>query len=204
MMEVSAARERTIAWTCPNCGHGSPEQRDQAAHLDAHRQLQQFFRSWDDAVATDARADAAAGARRRRRIWGVVVALLAVAMLVVAGLAGRGGAPSPPTAAGAPVPGVDLPRRSAGPTPLADPSPPPPARDAGAPGGAAAAPQATRPPSSAGSVRDVQVAPAEAAPAPPPGAVEAGGPVPASLPAGTARPAPVVQACLLGVCITVH
>src|SRR5919199_4299186 len=62
-------------WTCPMCGHGSPEPRDEAAHLDAHRQLGQFLAEWESAV----RADRARERRGRTvAIVGVVVAALAV------------------------------------------------------------------------------------------------------------------------------
>ena len=205
-MEVSAAPARTIAWECPECGHGSPELRDQAAHLDAHRQLQQFFRAWDDAVATDARAGASNVRRRRLRVV-LAFAVLCVVALVVAGLAGGGGAPSRPTAAGVPVPGVDLPRETTPPAATdADAAPPPDGPTAvQGPAGAPAAGPASRPPSPTAAVPDVPAFPTPV-PAPtgaaPTGTV--GGSVPATAPASAARPAPTLRTCLLGVCITVH
>ena len=67
-------------WTCPTCRHGSSDPRDEAAHLDAHRQLGQFFQEWDAAVARD--RDTRRLGRRLAVVLGVFVAIVAV----VAGL----------------------------------------------------------------------------------------------------------------------
>ena len=67
-------------WTCPTCRHGSSDPRDEAAHLDAHRQLGQFFQEWDAAVARD---------RNRRRVGrrlGVVLGVFLAIVVVVASL----------------------------------------------------------------------------------------------------------------------
>ena len=93
-------------WVCPECGHGSPEPRDRQAHLDAHRQLQQFFREWDAAVVADA------GAEHRGTLRWLAYGVAAFLVVCVAALAfvltrpDRGlGGPNPAV----PIPGVQLP-----------------------------------------------------------------------------------------------
>lgn len=70
----SAAASTQNAWTCPACRHGSPDPRDEAAHLDAHRQLSQFLRAWDVAVAAD---------RDQRQVRRPVAALIGVLVAIV-------------------------------------------------------------------------------------------------------------------------
>src|SRR4051794_40167151 len=68
---------------CPECGHGSPELRDERAHLDAHRQLKAFFREWE--AGTDQGQVATRSTRRLAFLSAVVaVVLLTVSVTVFA------------------------------------------------------------------------------------------------------------------------
>src|SRR5215218_1516845 len=64
---------------CPECGHGSPEIRDERAHLDAHRQLKAFFQEWD---AGTEQGQVATRSRRRRTLLCALVALVVLAVSV--------------------------------------------------------------------------------------------------------------------------
>lgn len=66
---------------CPECGHGSPELRDERAHLDAHRQLQAFFREWDAGTAPE---PVDVGRTRRRKL--VVAVILVLVLLASVGV----------------------------------------------------------------------------------------------------------------------
>jgi hypothetical protein len=187
-MEVLAAPERVWAWVCPECGHGSPEPRDQRAHLDAHRQLRQFIDDWDAAAASDR----VVKGRRRRRPVVYAVVVLVVLLLAAAGVrTGRRHDVVPPTGAG-PLPAVDVPVPAGPPQssgPVRPPAVVPPAPSAGP-------------------------APARAEPAPAPADAGFAGPPVVTQPAPTApatpaqpvagsprRPDIVVDACLLSLCV---
>jgi hypothetical protein len=153
------------AWTCPHCGHGSPEPRDEAAHLDAHRQLQALFDAWDARIAPDGStlpAAAAAHGRSALSEWLVrattsMAVLGAAVLLVLAGVAGhgpmsgRGGVTTaePPAAADEPAPAAGSGAGLAPATAPARPTSPqgqisasPPGPSAGASGAARPAPTA--------------------------------------------------------------
>lgn len=192
-------------WTCPECGHGSPEPRDRQAHLDAHAQLRRFFDQWDGAAAAEVE-------RRRVRpvllaVGTFVVALLLVTFSVL--LLAPGGGSGLATSPNARVPGADLPRSST-PAPAAVPPPAAPSATATSPapadqpgtspstapvtsasttdaGGSAVA--STSPPSASASSQTSPTVPAAPVATIPPGP-------------GASAPAPVaVNGCLLGVCL---
>jgi hypothetical protein len=205
-MAVLAASD-TVVWSCPECGHGSPEPRDRQAHLDAHHQLRRFFEQWEAAAA----ADAADDRRRRRRpyLYGLAV-VLAIALLgaVTSAVSGPRSVVAP-TAAG-PVPGVDLPRPGTAPhAEVATSSPHPPAVTL-----APAAPNPPTPPSTSAVSPAAAAAPAvvDASPPVPPSPLPSPPPVglapaptpPAQPPPTASAPAPpLVQGCLLVVCLSI-
>ena len=116
-VSTPAAQTRN-AWTCPTCRHGSPDPRDELAHLDAHRQLGQFFQEWDAAVASDR------GRRRATKPLGVVLAALVAAVALVAGAVFWGLIDRSDTARPAPRPPAEVTVDSPS---LAAPVPPAPA-----------------------------------------------------------------------------
>jgi hypothetical protein len=126
MSALTTVTERQV-WTCPMCGHGSPEPRDEAAHLDAHRHQGQFFEDWEGAVRSDR-------ARERRGTAVIVLAGLVALVLVVVGAVsllrlGRDESVSgPPAGAGAPAASAPVapPEGAAPPTSPTGPSTPPP------------------------------------------------------------------------------
>ncbi len=145
MPALSTSTPTRNAWTCPTCRHGSPDPRDELAHLDAHRQLGQFLKEWDAAVESDRKKE-----RGRRPVIVAMVGLLVVAVVV----------------AGTVFLGLDRPARSsghvAGPVPGSIVPTPPPAQ---APG-----PALTPPPPEEASVPaqvTPQVTPTDVAPSAP-------------------------------------
>ena len=202
-MVAVAAPQQEMAWVCPVCGHGSPEPRDEQAHLDAHRQLERFIADWDAAAAAD---QAAERDRRRRPLYFAVVVVVVVALAVMAlqGIGGNDVTPSVPTAPGVgaePPPGGFAPRPGFG---TGDPSAPGggPAPDAASPaspsGGTPLTPSPSPSPSSPanGGPAGGDQAPSTASPA---------NPVPPLPPATTAgsQPPVTIRGCLLRlVCVT--
>lgn len=204
-MELLAEPQPTMTWVCPECGHGSPEPRDRQAHMDAHRQLRQFFREWD-AAAADHRS-------RGPLVVGCLVLLAAIALAVVVLLRVSGGgdvaSPAPvatvatpltPPAPPAPAPAPSAPAppaRAVSPEqptggPAVRPTPAP--TRAGATGATAPTPTAAAAGAEAGGI-----VPPLAAAAPPTGpspAVATIPPSPAPAPAGLA-----VRGCLLVICV---
>lgn len=181
-MAVSAPPRRELAWVCPGCGHGSPEPRDQQAHLDAHRQLRRFFEEWEAAGAADQAPDRSP---RRRPLYYVAAALVLLAAISLWTVRSQG--VDRPAPAG-PAPSAQLPQPDAGeppsviqrpPTPPAAPTTSPRARAVPAP--AAAVATVTREPA----------APPAPAPAPPPTAP------PTTL--ASTEPLLTVRGCLLQV-----
>jgi len=194
-------------WTCPTCRHGSPDPRDELAHLDAHRQLSRFFDEWDDAVVADRNKE------RDRRSSPLVVAGLAVLVVLVAGAVfwsfHRSGGQSGPVAG------------SIIPTPRSIPTPTPAPASGLTPQGPTApdASQLTPPaPQQVSLPSPARTAPvvAPAAPAAVPAAVTSPPPAPSPpVPAGTGSPkfgyvgfpapAPtyLLQVCVLGTCLTI-
>ena len=200
-MELLAApRQQAPVWTCPECGHGSPEPRDRRAHVDAHRQLRQFFEDWDAAAAADSAAERRTP--RRRLAYGVVALVLVLA--AVLGLRELGPRQSAPVIPG-PVPGVDLPQPGPSgpaaatapptPAPTANPAVPPSPTEAavGRPARSPAATPAAADPAPISA--EPRTTPATAAPASPA----------APVPAATAPPAtpapPGLRVCLLDICL---
>ncbi len=167
-------------WTCPTCRHGSPDRRDEAAHVDAHRQLGRFLDEWDAAVVSDRKSE------RRRRPTALAVVGLSVLAVVVATLvlrgAGHTGAPSGRVAGPVPGPMVTVPA----PTPAPGSSQVAPGASPEAPASSQAAPVASQP----------GPAPVTSAPAPVPTAASARiMPVPtAADPRVDGTPAPTVVA----------
>jgi hypothetical protein len=196
-MELLAEPQPTLAWVCAECGHGSPEPRDQQAHLDAHRQLRQFFREWDAGAAAHHRS-------RRPLVLGCAALLIALVLAVLALLRVSDGGEVPPSARPGPPgpaanapPAVQPPR--AGPPPAsAGPSTATPGRSDPSTAGSAGR-SAPVPTPSAGA--DAGIAPPRA----PAGAAAAVlPPVPTIPPAAAAAPAGLsVQGCLLVVCVEV-
>jgi hypothetical protein len=101
-------------WQCPRCRRGSPDIRDEAAHLDAHRRLERDLTlvTWEVLVHRLTRPGPESGDGRRRRtplLLAVVAAMLLLSLLlsvdageVLPGQATETPAPTPTTAA--PVP----------------------------------------------------------------------------------------------------
>jgi len=150
MPALSTSTPTRNAWTCPTCRHGSPDPRDELAHLDAHRQLGQFLEEWDAAVESDRKKE-----RGRRPVIVAMVGLLVVAVVV----------------AGTVFLGLDRPGRSsghvAGPVPGSIVPTPPPAR---APGPALTPPppeEASVPAQVTPQVTPTDVAPTDVAPSAP-------------------------------------
>jgi|GEM_PF-5667630 hypothetical protein len=200
-MELLAEPQPALAWVCPECGHGSPEPRDQQAHLDAHRQLRQFFREWDAAAAADRRS-------RRPLVIGTLALVAAIALAVLALLRVSGGGDVPPARSPVPAPA----ERPASQPPQAAPpvgSPAPPAAAAPASparpeqgGGSAARPA---PAGGTGATAASGAAVAAAGIAPPRAssatATSPAPPVPTIPPAPTATVGLAVHVCLLVVCV---
>ena len=67
-------------WQCPRCGRGSPDIRDEAAHLDAHRRLERdpTLVTWELLVHRLTRSGRERGNRSRRRASLVLSVLGAV------------------------------------------------------------------------------------------------------------------------------
>ncbi|HEX3620950.1 MAG TPA: hypothetical protein VHT97_01405 [Acidimicrobiales bacterium] len=199
-----APQRAATVWTCPECGHGSPEPRDQQAHLDAHRQLRRFLDQWQASAAADAAAERRA--RRRPFLYGVVL-LLVVAVLATLAVrtSGNGAVTAVPTAG----PAMNLPRSAPG-SSATDPLATAPAT--------ATAPDTATAPSRAPVVRPVGVTstassaagtgPEVKAPAPSSAAGATPAPVlvPPAGPAGgeqAAAAVATVKGCVLGVCLSV-
>lgn len=202
-MELLQGSQRAMAWVCPDCGHGSPEPRDERAHLDAHRQLRQFLDGWDAAAAADRNAE------RRKRLRPVLLGIAALVAALVVSVAVllrlTGGEPVAPPAAPRPVPEVpvpqaDVPPPAPAPAPVpADGSGVPPTRSERSGNGTGSR---TRPVTGPADTADSGIAP-PLAPAPAPAAPVAVATVPAA-----AAPAPAhllaVDLCLLGICLSVR
>ena len=180
---------------CPECGHGSPEIRDERAHLDAHRQLRAFFQEWDAGTESGK----SKGRRSRRRLACLYAAVALVVVFLSVGVFSRinrdsGGqrasvppivipdaamiAPALPTAP-VPIPVVTLTEPPAARPPQASPATSP------APTNTVRGDSFVPPPASAAGPR----------PAPPPATV----PPPVVAPATPH----VLHLCLLGICVTV-
>ena len=69
-------------WHCPRCGRGSPDARDEAAHLDAHRRLERDLTvvTWEILVHRLTRPEREHGDRNHRRS-ALVPAVLAAVLL---------------------------------------------------------------------------------------------------------------------------
>lgn len=153
-------------WTCPTCRHGSPDPRDEVAHLDAHRQLGQFLREWDAAVVSDRRKQR--GRRPVALVLGAsaVVVAVVVTALVSWGLNGTGGSARPATR---PVPGgVAAAPAQPQPAPTVEPAPSPEQAQAPttAPGAAETAPSTPQPASPSSPVVRPRAAVAPSPPVP--------------------------------------
>ncbi|MGI8775905.1 MAG: hypothetical protein ACR2LJ_00605 [Acidimicrobiales bacterium] len=229
MAPVSTAPGSTRnTWTCPTCKHGSPDPRDELAHLDAHRQLGRFLQEWDAAVVSDRE-----NLRRRRPAAVILAGLVAVAVAVAfpvavfLGLARTGDSvdrgpaavprPIPPTVdTPAPAPAMSGPVVSG---PASTPVPPETAQPSSGrpPVGQAPPPVSASAPSPSPAARSARpVAPATSATAVPAGvatpsvATRSVAPPTATTPvndvvAHPAVPLPgfLLQVCLLGPCLTV-
>lgn len=197
-MELLAEPQPALAWACPECGHGSPEPRDQQAHLDAHRQLRQFFREWDAAAAADRRS-------RRPLVIGSLALVAAIALAVLALLrVSGGGDEAPPFRPALPTPGPEAPRAAAPPPAAAPASPAQPEL----PAGTTTRPAQPPPAGGAGAGNAGSVTAAGSAGIAPPRAAAATATAPAppvaTIPpaAATATPAGLaVHGCLLVVCV---
>jgi len=215
MVPVSTAPAPTRnSWTCPTCKHGSPDPRDELAHLDAHRQLGQFLRDWDAAVVSDRKK------QRGRRpavvgLIGVVVIAIVVGGVVFSGLGRTGGSsghvagPVPASIVPAPVPAAGPYQPPAAEVPAVSPQVVP----ADAPPSAPQSPPVAASPDAA--------APSATAPAPSAGPADAATiavpPVPAPTAPGSRRvstlgslhdapapaPAYLLKLCLIDTCLTI-
>lgn len=195
------------------CKHGSPDPRDELAHLDAHRQLGRFLQEWDAAVVSDREHE------RRRRPRAVMASALSVVVALVVGAMVWGLAfnADPPHRGVAPVPGSTRPRTqpelaptaalppvTAAPAPQPDAvlppqgSPQPPALSAVAPTASVARNPAAGVPAPAPSTVSAPDAPAAAPPASPVSALE-----PVITRAAPLPPTYLARVCLLGTCLTV-
>jgi len=201
-------------WICPTCRHGSPDPRDELAHLDAHHQLGRFLEEWDAAVVSDRKKE------RSRRPAGLVLgALVAVAAMVTAVVfwgIHHGGAPSPRVAGPVPVVPVVPAPEVTGQVPT--PSPPPDTTQLTPP-----APQPAVPPSpsvtapvvgTADPTPIAEAVPGDAMPAddggataseasPPPVLSAAASPEPLRAGAPTPPRAYLLQACVVAICLTI-
>ena len=109
-------------WQCSRCGRGSPDIRDEAAHLDAHRRLERdpTLVTWEVLVHRLTRPQRKSADSPRRRtplLLSVVAAMLLLSLLlsvdageVLPGQATEAPAPTPTTAA--PVPSTPSTPRS--------------------------------------------------------------------------------------------
>lgn len=185
-------------WMCPECGHGSPEMRDERAHLDAHRQLQAFFREWESRTSAPVEA--------RRSWWPKVVVALVVVLVLLASVGVFARINRAPDAVRATVPARvapvdDLPRRpeAVPPAPTAAVPVPPPAAPAQAARAVTPAPSPAAHAPSAPVVEVEVLAPSTPAPILPVAA-----PAPGPHVAPTVPPAPhLLSLCILGICLDV-
>ncbi len=213
MPALSTSAATRNAWTCPTCRHGSPDPRDELAHLDAHRQLGQFLKEWDAAVESDRKEE-----RGRRPVIVALVGLLVVAVVVagtvflgvgrpgrssghVAGLVPGSIVPSPPPAlAPGPAPTPPSPEAPvpAQVTPPETPADVPPSAPQ-SPASVSATATAVAAPSAAPADAPVTAVPAPPTPAP------ASTTTLKSLRSGPPAPAPayLLEVCLLGSCLTI-
>ncbi len=208
MVPVSTAPAPTQnTWTCPTCHHGSPDPRDELAHLDAHRQLGRFLREWDEAVVSDR-------LRERRRhpavgaLTGLVVLAIVVAGILFSGLIRIGGSsnhvagPVPASIAPAPAPTQPPPAEASVPvTPQVTPADPPrpaPQTPPVAAATAAAAPAVVPAPSATRA--DAGVISVAASTPPASGATTT---LKSLRDAATLAPTHLLEICLLGTCLTI-
>ncbi len=205
MLRATAA----AVWLCAECGHGSPDPRDERAHLDAHRQLRAFFEEWDAGTATPP-TESVRRARGRSLVYAAgVLAVLLVWSLTVFSHVNRAKdgprATLPPAAAPAPAGGQSSGGRQVlTPPAVSDVRPAAPAAPAATAATAAtiAAPATTTPPPAVAASTAPPTAAAPSAgvsPAPTTAAPPAPDPVIAAPPA----PAHLLSVCLLGICVTV-
>jgi hypothetical protein len=182
-------------WICPQCGHGSPDPRDERAHLDAHRQLQAFFAQWDAGTAPEP----VAPTRRRPTLYAAcALAVLLVWSLTVfshvnrADDAGR----ALPAPAAAPV---TEPRRISPPPAVTNDVPPAAATPSRSGSSAASSPARQSAAPSSSTATDDGLAPPPVATTPTTSAPAAANP-PVS---GPPAPHHVVSLCVLDICLTV-
>lgn len=185
---------------CPECGHGSPDPRDERAHIDAHRQLQAFFREWDAGTEP-----VPGGIGRNARLRVLLVGAVAVLVLLMS-VAVFSRINATPAGFQAVAPAQVLP------TPQ-----PPPAQPASStvstPKTPTATPTATPDPVAVRTDRVVAATPSAVVAAPPSSPVTASGPVAAPSASGAApepvaavappEPVHLISACILGICLTV-
>jgi hypothetical protein len=191
------------AWLCPQCGHGSPEPRDERAHLDAHRQLQAFFEEWDAGTAPEP----VAPARSRSVLYAAcALAVLAVWSLTVFSHVNRAddalrAAPAPAAAPAAHQPSEP---RQVTPPPAVTNEVPPAPPTATRSGSSLSSPAPARPPAVASSEAAIAISP----PGVPAAATGNAAPTSSAPPADAPvvlPPAPqhLVSLCLLDICLTV-
>ncbi len=187
-MEV--VRGTAAVWLCPKCGHGSPDPRDERAHLDAHRQLRAFFEEWEAGTEPEL----VPAARRRSVLYAgcALLVLLAWSLTVFSNINRATDIPRsvlPPAAAPAAS------REQVATPPAVTAAAPPPASTPAARSGS--------PSTSSSTARSATAVPAPAGFVPP-SAVVALAPTPADPAAVTTPPAPqhLLSLCVLGVCLT--
>lgn len=191
--QVEVLSAATAVWMCPECGHGSPDIRDERAHLDAHRQLRAFFQEWDEGTASGQER----GRRSKRRLVLLYTAFALLLVMVSALLFSRINGDS--AGARASVPTIAVPDKTV--VPPAPPTTAAPARSADPAPTVVPQPRRSAPQSAAVTETVAEgFVPPVAAPEPPQSAA-----APATvLPQVVAPSNPhLLQLCLVGICLTV-